>query len=112
MNTSTILTVVSIVVLVTFAVWALGPVLAANRQRILKSPATWLVMILCCAFLWLRWEEASIGKQQIAERDRCENLSAVQRYNFNMVMKAQSDETARVLRDGEKVLQQYDKTSR
>lgn len=94
MNTSTILTVVAIAVLVTFAVWALVPLLANNRQRILKSPATWAVMILCCSVLWLKWEQACISKQQIAERDRYENVSAVQRYNFNMVMKAQSDETA------------------
>jgi NO-binding membrane sensor protein with MHYT domain len=61
-----VITITVIAILVLFFAWALAPTVRANRTRILRSPATWSVVVLLLAILWMQWEHYTSNREMEA----------------------------------------------
>ncbi len=97
MNFDTLSLVAVVVVLAAFLLWAVMPVLRNNRERILRSPATWALVVLALSFLWLKWEERKIAREMAAFYDSMETSERILDMQVEIARRAVFEEAERAL---------------
>lgn len=105
---TTVITLSVVAILVLFAVWALAPTVRANRQRILRSPATWAVVVLLCAVLVQQYELAQIRRQMERDAVRFKDCQWLLDYKHKYIMQREQEHVDQVIQESNEQLEQID----